>query len=285
MYAQALERARAFQSYDDDRILPQARTAVLEHGKRTRICAVLLHGFTNHPGQYRAFAPMLFERGVNVFIPRMPEQGDRDRMTRRLANLTAEALLARASEAVDVACGLGERVCVAGISTSGLLCAYFGQHRPDVARAVVISPVFAMLKLPHWLSRTAMRAMLTLPNKFLWWDPRQREQQHPATAYPQFPTRALAQCMRIGDEVYSAAGRTAFAAGSISVIVNANDPAVNNSVTDRLVRRWREHRESGVTADVFTDLPVNHDIIEPDNPRARTDVVYPRLLQTILDTP
>ena len=109
-YEEALQRVAAFQSYDDDRILPQARTALLSHGARTPLAVVLLHGFTNHPGQYRAFAPRLFDRGVNVLVPRMPEQGDRDRMTQRLAKLTAEALLARASEAVDVACGLGERV-------------------------------------------------------------------------------------------------------------------------------------------------------------------------------
>ncbi len=173
---------------------------------------MLLHGFTNHPGQYRLFAPLLFDRGVNVLVPRMPEQGDRDRMTRRLAKLTAEALLARASEAVDIACGLGERVCVAGISSSGLLCSYFGQYRADVARAIPISPVFAILKLPYWLNVILEHAALALPNRFLWWDPRERERQQPATAYPQFPTHALAQTMRIGDEVYSACRREPFAA-------------------------------------------------------------------------
>jgi alpha-beta hydrolase superfamily lysophospholipase len=284
-YHDALMRVRAFAAYDDDHILPEARTAFLDHGKRMPIAAVLLHGFTNHPGQYREFAPMLFDSGVNVFIPRMPEQGDRDRMTRRLAGLTAESLLARASEAVDIAAGLGERVCVAGISSSGLLCAYFGQHRSDIARAVPIAPVFAILKLPYSLSTALARVLLAVPNMFLWWDPRLREQQHPATAYPQFPTRALAQTMRIGFDVYAASARTPLKAKSIVVMTNRNDPAVNNDVTSHVISAWRRYRTADVAAVEFTNLPHNHDIIEPDNPNARTDIVYPRLLETILATP
>ena len=284
-YEEALERFRAFQGYDDDRILPQARSTLYDCGTATELAVVLLHGFTNHPGQYRAFARLVLQRGVNVFVPRMPEQGDRDRMTRRLARLTAQSLLARAGQAVDLACGLGQRVCVAGISSSGLLCAYFAQERRDVARAVCIAPVFALLRLPYWLSTAVARAALVLPNTFLWWDPRLREQQLPATAYPQFPTHALAQTMRIGQTVYSASENQPYRAASVVAVTNQNDPAVNNAVTDRVVRRWQRLRADGVSAFEFTNLPSNHDIIDPDNPRAHTDVVYPRLLEFILATP
>jgi alpha-beta hydrolase superfamily lysophospholipase len=284
-YEEALERVRAFQAYDDDRILPQARTVLLDCGTRTQLSVVLLHGFTNHPGQYREFAPRLFAHGVNVLVPRMPEQGDRNRMTDRLAKLTAQALLARASEAVDIACGLGNRVCVAGISSSGLLCAYFAQYRRDVARAIPISPVFALLQFPYWLSRLAAQAALVLPNAFVWWDPRLREHQLPDTAYPRFPTRALAQCLRVGDAVYAASGHEPLAAGSIVMMTNKNDPAVNNNVADRVVFRWRADSACAIDTIVFTDLPHVHDIIDPQNPQARIDIVYPRLLKAILDTP
>lgn len=280
-HAEAIARVRALQSLDGPEILPQAHTTLLERGERTPLAAVLLHGFTNHPGQYREFAPLLFERGVNVLVPRLPLQGDRNRMTHKLAALTAESLLARASEAVDIAQGLGERVCVAGISTSGLLAAYFAQHRADVARAVCVSPVFALLDMPHWVSVAASFAMRELPNAFLWWDPRIREKQRPSTAYPRFPTRALAQAMRIGDDVYAQSAREAFAARSVAVAINACDPAVNNAAADEVVRRWRERR-SETDLYCFRDLPKNHDIIDPDNPHARTDLVYPRLLELLL---
>lgn len=284
-YAESLERVRELQALDDDRILPQARTSLLQHGARTAIAAVLLHGFTNHPGQYREFAPLLHARGINVLVPRMPEQGDRDRLTRRMSRLTAESLLARASAAVDIACGLGERVCVAGISSSGLLCAYFGQYRADVARAIPIAPVFAMLQLPYALSYALTHAMLVLPDMYLWWDPRAKEAQRPASAYPWFSTHALAQTMRIGHNVYARALREGPAADSIVLLTNPHDPAVNNAVTHSVARAWTQRRSDCVVEVQLSGLPKNHDIIEPDNPHARTDLVYPRLLECIADTP
>lgn len=284
-YDEALVRVRAMQALDDDRILPQAHTALLDHGARTRLAVVLLHGFTNHPGQYREFAPLVHAQGANVFIPRMPEQGDRNRLTRRMSRLTAESLLERASQAVDIACGLGQRVCVAGISSSGLLCAYFGQYRADVARAIAIAPVFAMLQLPYGISYAATHAMLALPDTYLWWDPRLKTEQRPASAYPWFSTHALAQTMRIGEDVYARASRAAPAAESVVFMTNPHDPAVNNAAAHRVALAWDKRRAGSVLEFEFTDLPRNHDIIEPDNPHARIDVVYPRLLEFITGTP
>lgn len=284
-YDEARERVRAFQAYDDERILPQAHTALLDHGVRTPLAVLLLHGFTNHPGQYREFAPLVHARGANVFVPRMPEQGDRNRLTRRMSRLTAESLLARASEALDIACGLGERVCVAGISSSGLLCAYFGQYRADVSRAIAIAPVFSMLQLPYAISYGLTHLMLTIPDMYLWWDPRAKQNQRPATAYPWFSTHALAQTMRIGENVYAQARREAPAGASIVLVSNPHDPAVNNAVTHTVARAWDRRRPGCVLEFEFTDLPRNHDIIEPDNPKARTDLVYPRLLEFIMGTP
>ncbi len=284
-YEEALERLRALQALDDDRILPQARTALYGHGERTPLAALLLHGFTNHPGQYREFAPMLHARGANVLVPRMPEQGDRNRLTRRMSRLTAEQLVERASQALDIACGFGERVCIAGISSSGLLCAYFGHYRADVARAIAVAPVFAMLHLPYAISYLATRLMLALPDGYLWWDPRLKTQQRPSTAYPWFSTRALAQTMRIGEDVYGKSRRQAAAATSMVFVTNANDPAVNNAVTHNVRLAWERQRANAVFEYEFTDLPRNHDIIDPENPNARTDIVYPRLLEFILGTP
>jgi alpha-beta hydrolase superfamily lysophospholipase len=284
-FAEALNRVRAFQALDDESILPAARTSVLECGTRTPIAVVLLHGLTNHPGQFAQFAPLVFGRGHNVFVPRMPEHGDRDRMTTRLRALTAESLLDSATEAVDIACGLGERVCVMGISTSGLLCAYFAQYRADVARAIPVNPVFAVLQTSHALSFMLEKIVLAFPNVFLWWDPRVKGKQRPATAYPRFPTHALMQCLRIGDDVYAQSKRTPMASGSAYVVTSASDPAVSNVVTAEVVRSWASARPNVVETFEFSGLPPNHDVIDPDNPYARIEVVYPTLLQAIDATP
>lgn len=279
-YAEAVDRARAFMARDDESILPQARTTLLAHGARQPLAVVLFHGFTNNPAQYAAFAPLVYERGANVFVPRIPEHGDRDRMTTRLRNLTAEMVLASANDAVDIACGLGERVAVLGISMGGSLAAYFAQFRA-IALAVPVAPDFALLQLPYPVSRLLGRVLLHLPNFFLWWDPRARIAQRPHTAYPRFPTHALMQTLRIGDEVFAAAQHSPQLATRIVTIVNRCDPAVNNEVTRSLSSAWQGWNRQGVTYVELRDLPENHDIIDPENPLARTDLVYPKLLNAL----
>lgn len=284
-YAEAKERVEKFKALDaDPRILPEAHTKLYDCGDRTPLAVVLLHGITNHPGQYVQFAPLVHALNANVFVPRLPEQGDRDRMTTRLERLTAQVLLDSATEAVDIACGLGERVCVLGISTSGLLCAYFAQHRADVAHAIAVSPVFALLKFPYGLSRLAGAAMRALPNAFVWWDPRNKENILPPTGYPRFSTHALGQCLLIGDDVWRASHERPFAGGLATVVMNERDPAVNNHASEQVALAWQRLRREVTQAYQFTNLPENHDIIDPQNAQPRTEIVYPVLLQFVRQT-
>ena len=280
-YADGLARARAIQALDDDRVLPAARTLLLEHGEVRPWSVVLLHGLTNNPAQFARFAPLVHARGANVFAPRLVDHGYRDRLTPALASITAEQMLASAYDAVDLACGLGERVAVLGISLGGLQSAYLAQFRDDVATSVPIAPDFALLQLPYGVSKALGGVMRALPNMFLWWDPRIREEQRPLTAYPRFPTRALMQTLRIADAIYTAAKREPARAGRIAMVVNRADPAVNNEVTMEVVTEWRGLRRDGIEAVELRSLPENHDIIDPDNPLARTDLVYPKLLETL----
>ena len=279
-YADALERVRAFMELDDASVLPAARTVVFDHGRRTPLAVVLLHGFTNNPAQFAQLAPLLHAGGANVFVPRMPEHGDRDRLTNRIAKLTAESLLASASEALDIAAGLGERVGVLGISMGGTLAAYFAQFRP-IAIAVPVAPDFALLGLPYSVSRAFARIFTFLPNVFTWWDPHLRARQRPVTAYPRFSTRALMQTLRIGDDVYAASQRRRQSADRIVTVVNRCDPAVNNEVTAHVSSAWSGWKPGDVEYVELRRLPENHDIIDPANPRARIDLVYPSLRKAL----
>lgn len=280
-YREGIDRLRTIMDRDDDRIARNARTALYVHGARAPWSVVLLHGLTNHPGQFLDFAPLLYVVGINVIVPRMPLHGYADRMTNALEGLTAEMLLNAAYESVDAAMGLGERVAVLGISMGGLLCAHLGQYRSDVATSVPVAPDFGLLRLGRGLTDALSTIVLHLPNFFLWWDPRLKQAQRPATAYPRFSTHALMQTLRIGNAVYGAAKTTAPAAGRISTVVNARDPAVNNEATKQTVERWKRRRPAGIDYIELTNLPENHDIIDPDNPQARTGLVYKKLIEIL----
>lgn len=265
---------------DGANVLPQARTILLERAAATPLAVVLFHGLTNSPAQYAQLAPELYDRGVNVFVPRLPDHGFRDRMTTALAALTAETLIASAAEAVDLACGLGERVGVLGISMGGLLAAYAAQFR-DVAVAVPVAPSFALLHLPYPVSRAVAAIGRRLPNRFLWWDPREGASKPPITAYPRFPTHALMQTLRIGDAVCAASRKQPPLADRIVAVVNPRDPAVNNAVTRNVAAAWSSRKEHVAEYIELTDLPLNHDIIDPQQALARTDLVYPRLFDAL----
>jgi esterase/lipase len=279
-YAEALARVEAFKALDDESILPDARTALFDTGKRSPLAVVLLHGYTNNPAQYSKFAPMLHERGVNVFVPRMPEHGDKNRLSNRIDKLTAEMVVASASEAIDIAFGLGERVGVLGISMGGSLAAYFGQLRP-ISIAVPVAPEFALLQLPYGVSRALEWIVRHMPNMHLWWDPRLKASLQPKTAYPKFSTRSLVQTMRIGDDVYKLSDKQRQVADRIVPVVNRCDPAVNNEVTRQIATNWAGWKRDGVEYVEMRNLPEWHDIIDWRNPKAPVDVVYPRLLQAL----
>lgn len=270
---------RAMGTLDDDTIRPQAYTRLYTHERTTPLSIVLWHGLTNNPQQYDLLAPQLHARGHNVLVPRLPEHGDRDRMTTRLKSLTAERLLAAATEAVDIAQGLGDRVVLAGISTSGLLCAYFAQNRRDVAHCVPINPVFSMLNFSPGVNRVVGRLLLSLPNFFVWWNPRIKEAQLPLHGYPRVPTHALMQCLRIGEDVYEQAQGNPPLCDAVTVVTNRLDPAVNNNVTYAVLRFWKRQAAEKVRSFQFEHLPKNHDIIDPINPVAQVEAVYPKLVE------
>ena len=268
---------------DPSQVAPYAQPMRLDHGTKAPLCVVLFHGLTNNPHQYGALAPQIFARGANVLVPRMPFHGYADRLTDALAHLTAGGLIAAANAAVDEAKSMGERVAVLGISMGGLLCAQLAQHRSDVALSVPIAPDFGLLHFPRWLTGALDALFMALPNYFLWWDPRVKADLVPDTAYPRFATHALFQTLRIGNGVYEAAKTAPAAAGRIVTIVNPNDPAVNNAAVKQVADRWRRLRGDAVEYVEFEGLPVNHDIIDPGNPEARIDVVYPRLIEILYE--
>lgn len=280
-YLEALGQARALMARDDAEIAPYARTLLLEHGERRPWAIVLLHGLTNNPGQFAAFAPELAKLGHNVLVPRMPYHGYANRLTNALAALTADDLRKASDEAIDVALGLGERVAVLGISLGGIQASYLAQYREDVSVSVPIAPDFGVLQFPHVFVRMLAAVLSVLPNFFLWWDPRLREEQLPRTAYPRFATKALLASLNIAQEIYAAAHKTAPKAGRIASVVNVHDPAVSNAVTKEVVDAWKSHRANGIEYVQLTGLPENHDIIDPENPLAATGIVYPKLIEIL----
>ena len=103
----------------------------------------------------------------------------------------------------------------------------------------------------------------------------------PAYAYPRYATKAVAALLRLSAFVDWRAGEAAPATGRILVVTNAADPSVNNAVVASIMDKWRA-RGGVVDAHEFAaalDLP--HDIIDPNQPDAQIEHVYPILVELV----
>jgi alpha-beta hydrolase superfamily lysophospholipase len=281
-YADALEALDrvAARERADAAINPQCYSRWMVHGKQTADSVVLWHGFTNCPDQFVRLGTMLFERGYNVYIPLMPRHGLRDRMTDALALLTQAELKMAGIEAMRIAFGLGKRANTMGLSLGGVMSAWIAQAA-HIGTTVAISPFFALPWFGRAINDYVTRLMLWLPNHWVWWDPRLKENCKPDHAYPRFPTHALATLMEFGEGAFRVAEHTPPLAQRCVLALNARDPAINLGVAKQLWTIW-QHRAEMVETFEFTDLPAIHDIIEPTTFTEAPVLVYPRLVALML---
>jgi pimeloyl-ACP methyl ester carboxylesterase len=264
---------------DDDRVAEESRTILLSHGGLRPRAVILLHGLTASPRQFVRFAHDLYARGYNVLVPRFPRHGYRDRMTETLAGLTDEHLRFFARQSLDAARSLGSRITIAGISAGGTLALWLAQHQ-SFERAVAISPFLGVAVLPGPLTGIAMRTLLHLPNRFVWWDPIRREQQMPRHGYPRYATHALAYLYRISDDVLHEAKEYPPAVQSIKLVINGGEASVSNGAIRALASAWRR-RGAPVEDVLLRHMPPSHDIVEPERNAALAERVYPRILDAI----
>lgn len=274
-YGATVARVRSLLAQPAEGVREECRSTVLDHGYRTRDAYVLLHGLTNCPAQFDAFARRLHAAGANVLLLRLPHHGMTDRMTTASAQITAQDMLDSANLAVDLAHGYGERVTVVGLSVSGVTAAWIAQMRPDVDLAVCIAPFFAPAGTPEWLISPLSNLLLRAPNAFLWWDPRARENLPGSPfSYPRFPTHAIGEVMRLGLDTFHRAARSRPKAPRILLVVSPTDSAISLPRVAQLATLWGPRV---VRRDFPTAWNVPHDCIDPRQPGEQTALVYPQL--------
>ena len=276
-YDQALAALQTLESRDGADVNPVCRSGATLHGRRTAKAIVLLHGFTSCPAMWRVLAAQFYERGYNVITVRLPHHGLQDRLTEDLEKLTAGELIQAGDEAVDIANGFGDEVVVAGISAGGVLTAWLAENRA-IAEGVVINPA---LTAPHALGVFALpiaNALLTAPNQFLWWNSSAKAAiQGPPYAYPRFPTHALGEVFRLGLSV-SSGSHLKPRAQRLVVITTEDDPGTSNEFTGEVVDAWRSSGAVVVTYSFPKSEISFHDILSPEQPYQKIDLVYPRVL-------
>jgi alpha-beta hydrolase superfamily lysophospholipase len=282
-YDKAVREIRTLIAGSPPNIRPECAVQLLEHGHPTKQVFVLMHGLSNCPAQFAEFGRLLFERGHNVVIPRIPYHGEQDRLTTDWARLKAEDMLDAGNQAVDLARNLGDKIAAAGLSINGATVAWMAQNRSDLDRAVLLAPFLAPAGLPDWTLTPVERLLLRLPNMFFWWNSKLKENlQGPPYVYPRFPTRVMAETMRLGGAVLRESRSQSPRSASILVVTSASDTAANNRVTSELVANWQRLRQTGIETFEFPAADkVPHDFIDPNQPNQKTALVYPKIIELL----
>ena len=280
-YAEAVGEIQTLIAGSPANVRKECVVQLLEHGHRTERVFVLMHGLSNCPAQFTELGRLLFERGHNVIIPRIPYHGEKDRLATDWGRLTAEDMLDTGNQAVTLARSLGSKVTAAGLSVNGATVAWMAQNRSDLDRAVLLAPFLAPADLHSWSLAPVECLLLRLPNMFFWWNPKLRENlKGPSYAYPRFPTRVIGETMLLGRKVLRESRSQSPRCVSILVVTSASDTAANNRLTGRLVTNWRRLRQSGIETFEFpVGEKVPHDFIDPNQPNQKTALVYPKIVE------
>jgi carboxylesterase len=285
-HEEALARIAAIQEVEEasGEINPVCTSTVMSHGEKREGAIVFFHGFTSCPEQFRDLGQQMFEEGYNVYIPRMPHHGKLDRSQDALLPTSAEELAAFATETVDIAQGLGDRVIVSGLSGGGTIASWVAQVHQDVDRAVIVAPFLGIGFIPTPLNRIVARVIDDIPNIPMWWDPTTKA-DNPNTAaysYPGYPLHALAEYLRLGFAAQDLARNEKPGVPAIMVINNQHDRSVNNGITDQLIAVWKAHGEEYLRTYEFEEaLGLPHDLITPTREDGNPAVVYPVIVDSI----
>jgi carboxylesterase len=280
-YSAAAQRIETLRLQEPPGMNPECSLRWFTHGKKVNRAIVLVHGYTNNACQFYELGRRFHDLGYNVLIANLPYHGLADRMNTDHARLTAEQLVTYADETIDIAHGLGEQVIMMGLSMGGIVTAWAAQNRTDLDLAVVISPAFGARVIPAHLTVAAMNIVLRLPDVFIWWNPRLKENVPPPYGYPRFSLHVVAQTMRLGFAVQAQAKNMPPAAKRIVVVFNPNDPAVNNTLNMQVVKLWQAQHGNVSTYEFENSLNLEHDFIDPKQPNQQIEIVYPRLIDLV----
>jgi esterase/lipase len=255
-------------------VAPGGRTVLLTHGRRTPRVDVLLHGFTDSPSQFAELADSLYQRGDNVYVPRLPHHAERSGDARALAGLTAVQLRQTADSAVDVATALGDTVVVVGLSVGGTMAAWMGQHRAEVRRVVMIAPAFEAGRVPSRLEGFLINLTERLPNV--------TRRSAPDSARPDrnpgFATHALAEVLRLGKAVEKNADREPPKAAAFAFMLNDFDRTVSSGGSLKVAKEWDAH---GARVSVYAfpaSLGMPHNVLDGREPGGQPALVLPEVI-------
>jgi len=159
---------------------------------------------------------------------------------------------------------------VAGQSGGGMLSMWALAERPEVVRAVAVSPFLHPKEgLPPWQMRPIGRlsSLGLLRGMWKWWDPvlmdSPKRQLIDPNPYPRGSVNALAQYLTVGRWLKDTRSKQPAPDGALVLVVNEHDPDIDAPYNVALARKLG--REGRVAVVVIPDAEgLGHDLVDPE---------------------
>ncbi|MBV8142763.1 MAG: alpha/beta hydrolase [Verrucomicrobia bacterium] len=283
-YQQAIQKFRAIEKVESTLPLcPEGHSRLLTQGHKTERVFVLLHGLTNCPEQFIPLARILHASGANVVLPRARYAGFSDRMNAIQGLQSGQDLLDQASAGLDIASGLGDRIFLVGLSGSAVAAAWMAHNRDGIESVLLVSPFFGVDGQPVALIDAISAVLTRAPNFYFWWDPKQKAAMaRPSCAYPRFGTRCIADTLELSRNVRDHFASHPLRVGRMAILTSACDKAANSEQTSQLAAQWAQKNPGRVSIYEFPKaLGIPHDMIDPNQTGAKTQISYPKILELL----
>ena len=250
------------------------QSILLTHGGPTDEVYVLIHGVTNAPREFEEFGQMLYDRGANVLLLRMPHHGMASGDIHELSALTPQELRQYADTAVDIANGLGAEITVIGLSGGGTAAAWMTQNREEVDRAVLLSPFIGIKQVPTFLDPIVTNLLAHIPEIVI---PDEGEPER-EWVYMGFDSRGSDAFLRLGQFVMKQAKQSPPQADKILVLTTASDDTADNHWPKKLAALWAAHGADVTTYEFPKSDNVPHASIDPSAGEHARGLVYGKIL-------
>ncbi|MEI8292450.1 MAG: hypothetical protein WCG66_00515 [bacterium] len=262
---------------------PEGASRLFHHGHKTGRVFVLLHGLTNCPEQFVPLAKILHAKGANVVLPRARLAGFADRLNTEQGHQTAQDLINQAAVGLDIAGGLGDRITLIGLSGSAVAAGWMAQKRGGIDEVMLIAPFFGMYGVQPSVIDATAATLSKLPNFYQWWDSSKKDQlPGPVYAYPRFGTHCMADTIQLSRDVRANLDTRPLLAQRIIFLTTASDRGANNELTNSISERLQAREGNRVVSYEFAEaLGVPHDMIDPAQPDAKTDLSYAKILELV----
>jgi esterase/lipase len=283
-YPASLTKVEVIKKIDSDKVNPECQDIIMSHGQKQPKSIVIYHGFTNCPKQFTKLGGELFEKGYNVYIPRIPYHGFTNVMTDALQNLNSGDLLNTINDSYQIASGLGDKVDVIGISGGGNMALWAG-YNYKANQVLAIAPLLAPTGYSNWQIPLMQKYVQLKTNEFRWWDNDAQDKPigGPKHAYPRYTSKAGNAFLEVALDLQR---RLNFdsntTATDFKLLLLESDQAVDNIVANEyfdLIDEKALHMSPRKIISASYNL--NHDIIDPMQNQANTDLTYPIILDML----